>query len=179
MYVVLLIFLIFQSRISYQAFKSGRYNTSGKYVVCSRYKRFFRGNKMLVKEKTQSELLFLFAIGIVFVIIMVCRVTNTPMSIKADTEKTVKCNYNTQISQKSERPTQAIRVNMSMPGVVVEAPRVEAICVSDGGKSSIYIQGKFAYEGDIIDGFKILKIYANRVDFEKDGQSVTSVFPQP
>lgn len=134
---------------------------------------------MSVKEKTQSELLFLLAVGIVFVIITVCRVTNTPMAIKADTEKTIKCRYNTRTAQKSGRPSRAARADISMPELTIEAPRVEAICVSDSSKSSIYIQGKFAYEGEVVDGFKILKIYADKVDFEKDGQSITSVFPQP
>ncbi len=134
---------------------------------------------MSVKEKTQSELLFLFAIGIVFVIIMVCRVTNTPMAIKADTEKPIKCRYNTQTAQKSEYPSQVMRSNQPMPEVAVETPRIEAICVPESGKSSIYVQGEFAYEGDTVDGFKILKIYANKVEFEKDGKTITAVFPQP
>lgn len=135
--------------------------------------------KMFVKEKTQSKLLFLFAIGIVFVIITVCRVTNTPMAIKADTEKPIKCRYNTQTAQKSEYPSQGTGSNQQMPEVAVETPRVEAICVSDSGKSSIYVQGEFAYEGDTVDGFRILKIYSNKVEFEKNGKTITAVFPQP
>jgi len=134
---------------------------------------------MFVKEKTQSELLFLFAIGVVFVIIMICRFTNTPLSIKADTKETMKCRYNTRTDRKNESLSLKTGSNLPMPEVAVEAPRVEAICVSDSGKSSIYVQGEFAYEGDIVDGFRILKIYANKIVFEKDGQTITAVFPQP
>ena len=134
---------------------------------------------MFVEEKTQSKLLFLFVIGVVFIIIMICRFTNTPLTIKADTQETIKCRYNTRTAQKSERPSLGTESNLPMEEVAVETPRIEAICVSDSGKSCIYVQGEFAYEGDIVDGFRILKIYANKVEFEKDGRTITAVFPRP
>jgi hypothetical protein len=61
----------------------------------------------------------------------------------------------------------------------VQTPRIEAICISNIGKSSIYAQGNFAYEGETIEGFKVLNIYADKVEFEKNGKKITAVFPQP
>ena len=118
---------------------------------------------MHMEEKTQSKLLFLFVLGIVFVIIMICRFTNTPLSIKADTQENIKCRYNTRTAQKSERPSLGTESNLPMAEVAVETPRIEAICVSDSGKSCIYVLGLFFYVGDIVDGLIILKIYANKV----------------
>jgi len=134
---------------------------------------------MHMEEKTQSKLLFLFVLGIVFVIIMICRFTNTPLTIKADTQETIKCRYNTRTAQKIERPSLGTESNLPTSEAAVEAPRIEAICVSDSGKSCIYVQGEFVYEGDIVDGFRILKIYANKVEFEKEGKIITAAFPQP
>ena len=118
---------------------------------------------MFVEEKTQSKLLFLFVLGIVFVIIMICRFTNTPLTIKADTQETIKCRYNTRTAQKSERPSLGTESNLPMAEVAVETPRIEAICVSDSGKSCIYVQGEFAYGVYFLDVLKILNIYANMV----------------
>lgn len=144
---------------------------------------------MDIKEKTQSKLLFLFVLGIVFVIIAVCRFTNTPLSIRADTKEPVVCVLNTPAvtvkePEKIECPPLEPEPNLlepilPTPEVTLEAPRVEAICVSGSGKSSIFVRGNFAYEGDVVDGFKILKIYPNKVEFEKDGITITAVFPRP
>jgi hypothetical protein len=144
---------------------------------------------MDIKEKTQSKLLFLFVLGIVFVIIAVCRFTNTPLSIRADTKEPVVCVLNTPAvsvkkPEKVECPPLEHEPNLPepilpIPVVTLEAPRVEAICVSDRGKSSVFIQGNSAYEGDVVDGFKIVKIYPNNVEFEKDGKTITAVFPRP
>ncbi|MHC4072828.1 MAG: hypothetical protein ACYTGS_12480, partial [Planctomycetota bacterium] len=67
--------------------------------------------------------------------------------------------------------------DISTPVITEETPQIEAICISDNGKSSIYVQEKFVYEGDVVDGFKILKIDPNKVEFEKDGQTVVRVLP--
>jgi hypothetical protein len=58
-------------------------------------------------------------------------------------------------------------------------PRIQAICFSGNGKSSIYVRGRFAREGDIVDGFRILRIYSDRVEFEKNGETITAVLPPP
>jgi len=50
------------------------------------------------------------------------------------------------------------------PGVV------EAISIGGNSESFIMIDGKFAYEGSMVNGFKVHKIYPDRVEFEKDGK---------
>jgi len=47
---------------------------------------------------------------------------------------------------------------------------IEAICISDNAESLIMIDGKIAYEGSIINGFTVLKICLDRVEFEKNGK---------
>ena len=137
---------------------------------------------MDIKDKTQSKLLFLVVLGIVFVIIIFCRFTDTPLSIKADTKEPVVCFLYTPAVNEPEKvvisPLEP-EPNLPTPEVTVEAPRIEAIFVSGSGKSSVFVRGNFAYEGDIIDGFKVLKIYPNKVEFEKDGKTLTAVFPRP
>jgi len=62
-------------------------------------------------------------------------------------------------------------------GVTKATPRIQAICISDSGKSSAYIGGKSVNEGDTVNGFKILKIYPTKVEFERHGNIVVGVFP--
>jgi hypothetical protein len=35
------------------------------------------------------------------------------------------------------------------------------------------VSGRVVYEGDIVEGFKVLKIHKDKVEFEKDGQQFT------
>ncbi len=67
----------------------------------------------------------------------------------------------------------------SRPDSSEAAPRIEAIFISASGKSSIYMLKQFASEGDTIDGFKVLKIYADRADFEKNGKIITAFISAP
>ena len=54
---------------------------------------------------------------------------------------------------------------------LVQGPEaIEAICISDNAESLIMIDGKIAYEGSIINGFRVQKIHPDRVQFEKDGE---------
>ena len=59
------------------------------------------------------------------------------------------------------------------------APRIEAIFISASGKSSIYMNGQYAYEGDIVEGFKVLKIYPDKAEFEKNNKITTSCISVP
>ena len=48
---------------------------------------------------------------------------------------------------------------------------ITGIAFSEDSESSIIcISGEFAHEGDIVDGFKILKIFPDRVEFEKNDE---------
>jgi hypothetical protein len=63
------------------------------------------------------------------------------------------------------------------PNFIAGTPRIDAIAISGSGESCISVEGKLAHEGNIINGFTILKIYPNRVEFEKNGTIVASTFP--
>jgi hypothetical protein len=56
-------------------------------------------------------------------------------------------------------------------------PRIEAIIFSSSGSPSAYVGGEYVREGDIVNGFTILRIYPNTIEFEKHGKTVTGVFP--
>jgi hypothetical protein len=68
---------------------------------------------------------------------------------------------------------------LSNPDGTETVPRIEAIFISGSGKSGIFVRGNFAREGDIVDGFRILKIYQDKVEYEKDGKTITGVFLPP
>ena len=68
-----------------------------------------------------------------------------------------------------------LRVDAIYSGFKEGAPQIESIGISDTGESSISVGWKLAYEGDIINGFRILKIYPDRVEFEKNGKIVTRI----
>lgn len=120
-------------------------------------------------KKIKSKwLLFSVLAGIVVIIIIRC-FSGTPSATKADTETRIITETDTDFSF----------LGQPMPDFTGATPRVEAICISNSGKSSIYAEKEFGYEGDIINGFKILKIYPDKVEFEKDGKKITAAFPRP
>ncbi len=122
---------------------------------------------MHIKDITQSKLLLFAVFGVVFVIIVViCLFSDTPLTVKADMKEAGGCFSNTSADKNGFFPSE-------------QTPRIEAICISNIGKSSIYAQGNFAYEGETIDGFRVLKIYPDKVEFEKNGKTITAVFPRP
>jgi len=129
-------------------------------------------------------------LALVFVGIIVLRLSNTIMTIKAikaNTGKPVVClpiapaeTEANELESLHEIESLPLEQEQDLPAVVMEAaPRIEAICISGSGKSGIFVRGDFAYEGDVVDGFRILKIYPDKVEFEKDGKTVTGVFPPP
>lgn len=62
-------------------------------------------------------------------------------------------------------------------GVTEATPRIEAICISGNFQPCAYVGGKLVREGDTVNGFKILRIYPNKVEFGKNGNTVVGVFP--
>ncbi len=57
-------------------------------------------------------------------------------------------------------------------GFTKGTPRIEVIGISGSGESFIIVGGQLAHEGDIINGFRILKISPDRVEFKKNGKIV-------
>jgi len=49
-----------------------------------------------------------------------------------------------------------------------DKPMVTGI-IYDPGKSSAIVLGTVVREGDVVEGYKVTKIYQNRIEFEKDG----------
>ena len=138
-------------------------------------------------NKTQFRFRWLSVVllALVFVSIIVLRLSNTIMTIKtikANTGKPVVC-LPIAPAETEAYEIESVQLeqeqDLSPPVVMEAAPRIEAICISSSGKSSIYVRGDFAYEGDVVDGFRILKIYPDKVEFEKDGKTITGVFPSP
>ncbi|MCX5643712.1 MAG: putative Ig domain-containing protein [Phycisphaerae bacterium] len=63
------------------------------------------------------------------------------------------------------------QANKATPGVSENAPPlVEAIGVSTDKRPYALVDGTLVYEGSIMNGFKIVRIHADKVEFEKDGQ---------
>ncbi len=122
---------------------------------------------MHIKDITQSKWLLFAVFPVVFVtIVIICLFSGTPLAVKADMKEADKLFSNASADSDGFYSSE-------------KTPRIEAICISNIGKSSIYAQGNFAYEGETIEGFKVIKIYADKVEFEKDGKKITAVFPQP
>lgn len=64
------------------------------------------------------------------------------------------------------------RIDAMESGFTKGTPQIEVIGISGSGESFIIVEGELAHEGDIINGFRILKIYPDRVEFEKNGKIV-------
>ena len=122
---------------------------------------------MHIKDITQSKWLLFAVFAVVFLtIVVICLFSGTPLAVKADMKKVDELFSNASADKDGSFTSE-------------KTPRIEAICISNIGKSSIYAQGNFAYEGETLEGFKVLKIYADKVEFEKNGKRITAVFPQP
>jgi len=64
------------------------------------------------------------------------------------------------------------QIQAMVSGLKEEAPRIQASFISGNGESFIYVGGKLVNEGDIINGFRFLKAYPDKVEFEKNGKTV-------
>lgn len=114
---------------------------------------------------------------IAFVALLFLRTPATTRADKIDLialKQELKRELKQELKQEQEKKQEQ---DISTPVVTEEAPLIEAISVTDNGESKIYVQGSFARVGDTVDGFKILKIDPNRVEFEKNGQTVVRVLP--
>ena len=122
---------------------------------------------MHIKDITQSKWLLFAVFAVVFVsIVIICLFSGTPLAVKADMKESDGLFSNTSADKNGSFPSE-------------QTPRIEAICISNIGKSSVYAYGNFAYEGETLEGFKVLKIYPDKVEFEKNGKKITAVFPRP
>ena len=122
---------------------------------------------MHIKDITQSKLLLFAVFGVIFLtIVIICLFSGTPLAVKADMKELDGLFSNTSADTNGFFPSE-------------KTPRIEAICISNIGKSSVYAYGNFAYEGETLEGFKVLKIYPEKVEFEKNGKIITAVFPRP
>jgi hypothetical protein len=139
-------------------------------------------------EKNEAPFKFRWPLVITFALvfagIIIYRASYNLSAIKADTSETtvpVPITPAPTVAEKEKIDLQPPEQKQapSAPVFTEATPRIEAICISDSGKSSIFVQGNSAREGDIIDGFKILKIYPDKVEFEKDGKTVIAPFPRP
>jgi hypothetical protein len=130
--------------------------------------------------RRQAKWFALAVIAIAFIAFIALSFPRTPASTKADEidllalKQELKRELKQELKQDQEKKQEQ---DISTPVVTEEAPLIEAISVTDNGESKIYVQGSFARVGDTVDGFKILKIDPNRVEFEKNGQTVVRVIP--
>ena len=53
-----------------------------------------------------------------------------------------------------------------------EQLKIEGIIYNEGGASEAIINDNIVKEGDIVDGYRIIKIEENKVVFEKDGKTL-------
>ena len=137
---------------------------------------------MELKNETQGRWPFIIILVLVFTGIIIYRVLYKPSHIEAHTGQADVCISNVPAPAEANEPDSLgpeQKQNLSTPDIVETAPRIEAISISSSGESGVFIRGNFAHEGDIVDGFKILKIYPDKVEYEKDGKTITGVFPPP
>lgn len=111
--------------------------------------------------------------------IIIAGFSSTPAITQADSIRAISESRDS-LTPVSSGPTEVSpRIEAIDAGFTEVTPRIEAICFSDDGESSIYIQGEFAREGDIVDGFTILKIYPGKVEFDKNGETVIGTMSPP
>ena len=137
---------------------------------------------MDIKNDRQSGWTLVVVSVLVFISITIYRISNKLSPVKANTEETAACSSNVPAPAEVNKPDSLLmeqKQEISTQNTMETAPRIEAITISGSGKSGVFIRGNFAREGDIVDGFKILKIYPDKVEYEKDGKTITGVFPPP
>lgn len=78
--------------------------------------------------------------------------------------------FDVQVGPDSSEATSRIEAMES--GFTEGTPRIEASFISGSGNSFISVGGKLFREGDIINGFRFLKVYPDKVEFEKNGKIV-------
>ena len=130
--------------------------------------------------RRQAKWFAIAVITIAFIAFIALSFPKTPATTKADEidlfalKQELKEELRQELKQEQEKKQEQ---DISTPVITGAAPLIEAISITDNGESRIYVQGSFASVGDTVDGFKILKIDPNKVEFEKDGQTVVRVLP--
>ncbi len=119
-------------------------------------------HKRILHSKQQAKWFTLALLMVVFISIIILRFSNTPLTTKAYT---------------IDFPFLEQKQDLSTPSFTEVAPRIEAICISGNGQPGAYVGGKFVREGDTVNGFKILRIYPNKIEFGRNGNTVVGVFP--
>lgn len=140
--------------------------------------------------KNKPKWLLLLFIVPVFAGIVVFRCTHTPSVTRAKsnniTQDTITSGTN-QIEAEFLSQAEAAKSN-KMNGDGFQQPesdfsedvlRIEAIFISASGKSSIFVNGQYACEGDTINELEIIKIYPDKVEFNKNGNIITAYLPAP
>ena len=71
----------------------------------------------------------------------------------------------------ARKPTAGAAPKVEPQPTIDPAPRVEAIMGGLGGKFQALIGDGLVSEGTVVQGYRVQKIYADRVEFEKDGKT--------
>ena len=134
------------------------------------------------KNETKYKWPLAIILSFVLTSIIIYRFSNIPSPIKANTGKSDERFSKTPPFTDMNKPGSlnlAQKQNISNPNAMETTPRIEAISISSSGEPGVFIQGNYVHEGDIVDGFKILAIYSDKVEYEKNGKTITGVFPSP
>lgn len=116
---------------------------------------------MSATGKEQTKWLAVAILAVVFISIII-------MQVGTDSPETT-----TRIETIDSDSSEAIsRIDTMDSGFIEVTPRIEAIVISGSGESFISVGGKLVHEGDIINGFRFLKAYPDKVEFEKNGKTV-------
>ena len=132
------------------------------------------GAHYILRSEQHAKWVAFALVAVVFIaIIYVVHFSNTPAATQANKIHFVP------LQQQRDLPEATPQIEAIDAGFAEATPRIEAVCFSRNSLSLASIGGKLVREGDTVDGFNILKIYPNRVEFEKYGKTVTGVFPPP
>ena len=134
------------------------------------------------KNETQSRWPLIIILVLVFTGLTIYRISYSLSHVEASTGQADVCISNVPApteANESDSIGLAQKRDLSAPDDTEITPRIEAISISSNGEPGVFIRGNFAHEGDIVDGFKILKIYPDKVEYDKDGKKITGVFPSP
>ncbi len=77
------------------------------------------------------------------------------------------------MADSSESNSQQSTISSDSTGQI---PRIEAIGISYNGQSCVSIAGQYFRQGDNINGFRILKIPSDKVEFERNGNIIAKTF---
>ncbi len=136
---------------------------------------------MDIKNKAQMKWPTILATAIVFISILIIQI-GPNLSKSNSQESIIVSNFIEKMPQieamMADSSGSSSQVSTISSNSMDQIPRIEAIGISGSGESCISIAGKYVHKGDIINGFRIYKIYADKVEFEKNGNIIAATFPQ-